>query len=1449
MSKPPIHEPNATAQQENQTPEQLSLEQNPTCVQPKTLKLRIWQIFKLCTRIIVYVPLSLLVLTALLLGTEIGSRITVGLADKFVPDLALTYTSGSLNKDLTLAHASWSMDGIKVELKDLHLAWQPTCLLQKQLCVNALTASQIDVNIDTEALSSGSTEADVTPENDQPSELVLPFGIKLDSAELNNINIAVDKMRFSANHIQTAATWFAEGLTVEQLSSEGLAVLIPTDDSPAPDTDPQGAGTQATGTQATDTQITGTQVTDTKAAETAATAAAKTTTAAATTQPETEKSTTTVATASAKASADKPIVEKKPSTETAANPQADKQTDENADKQASTEEWALAHLPQVFMPFPVDVKHLSLDNSRLQIGPREDLFSHIELQGQFAKYQLTLEKLLLAHSYGEVSVVGQLALEQDYPLALEVQANVTQVAELPELTHQQLSLTLSQSVGQLGIHALAKGDVDFSLNGQLTLKDPTLPYKVKLEKVRAQWPLQHAEYLVSDLNLDNQGSLTQQAATLNGNVITPFHKVLAISSELHHQGAKLDIKQFTAKGELGSVDVTGELDYAKAITWKAKVLLDNLKLQEITLPETAQTPESTPTKDAKAPSTNTDKPAPAITNAPAPATTTAAATTNAKATTTTSASASASASATSSLPNSLISGQLQTTGRLLDKQWQVALTDTQLSGTMQGYPFDITADVSINDKLYISAKGVNAKVLGSTLTLAGETNKTWNLEGKLQVPDFGLWLPQASGQLQADINVTGEEKHPQVELTAQLVDLVHQNIKLRESTLKAYYKPLDAHEFALSLKSKALQLGSQSLDTVTLGSKGDIQNQKLTLSATGDLGLELGVTSQYDMKKSQLQAQVNKINLATPVGRWEIDKDILVGWDQNKSKGNISPFCLVNPNSKVCLDNQVTIGKTGEAQLSYAGNLGKLLVPVLPNNMQWDGSSSLLANFAWAAGRKPTANVDFNFTPGSIKLKRAKNREVTINYQQLDFKANLDAKRLLSSISFESEDVASWQSEVTVNVTPDRTLSGYANIKQINLQPLGEFFPQLNTLEGLLTSRLNFAGTLDAPEVSGNVSLTQGALALTANPTLINKIDMSMDLGGQQASLKGRWMMGNGLGRVTGDMRWPQGQFSGELAIKGDKLAVIQPPLTLLDVSPDLTIAFSSQQLEVKGVVDVPSGNIKIVQLAEGGVALSEDVVFDDSIAAAQPKASPYAIVADLNINVGNDLKVDGMGLKGKLQGTLKLQQQAFRPPLLFGDIKVKQGSYKFMGQTLKIRTGEVQFVGPTSVPNLNIEAIREIKSEDLVAGVRVTGTPARPVVTLFSNPAKEQAEILSYIIKGSGFNSSNNEQNNSLMMGAALGLGSQVGGGGAINNIGSTATGIIEEFGFSNVQLDTNDEGRVAISGFIGDNLMVKYGVGVFNPGYEMTVRYYLLSQLYLETVSGTLGQSLDIYYNFNIK
>lgn len=162
---------------------------------------RIWRAFKLVTRIIVYVPLTVLVLIALLIGTEMGSRLSIGLANQFVPDLELTYTSGAINKELNLAHAVWAMDGIKVQLEALHLAWQPTCLLQKQLCITALTAAKVEVQIDTEQLVSDPADAssEIAGIDDAESQLTLPFGIILDTAQLMAVNVQLDGMHFAAN--------------------------------------------------------------------------------------------------------------------------------------------------------------------------------------------------------------------------------------------------------------------------------------------------------------------------------------------------------------------------------------------------------------------------------------------------------------------------------------------------------------------------------------------------------------------------------------------------------------------------------------------------------------------------------------------------------------------------------------------------------------------------------------------------------------------------------------------------------------------------------------------------------------------------------------------------------------------------------------------------------------------------------------------------------------------------------------------------------------------------------------------------------------------------------------------------------------------------------------------------------------------------------------------------
>lgn len=228
------------------------------------------------------------------------------------------------------------------------------------------------------------------------------------------------------------------------------------------------------------------------------------------------------------------------------------------------------------------------------------------------------------------------------------------------------------------------------------------------------------------------------------------------------------------------------------------------------------------------------------------------------------------------------------------------------------------------------------------------------------------------------------------------------------------------------------------------------------------------------------------------------------------------------------------------------------------------------------------------------------------------------------------------------------------------------------------------------------------------------------------------------------------------------------------------------------------------------------------------------------------------MGLSGNLGGKLSMRQETGSQPLIFGDIKVQNGNYRFLGQTLNIQTGSLEFVGPAENPTLDLEAVKLIPDQDITVGVKVSGTATRPRISLFSNPKLDQAEIVSYLLQGRGFSSSSSDEqqnnNNALLLSAALTLGSQAGAHNPLAVVGSSAESLASKLGISNIQLNANDDGKVAISGFIGDRLLLKYGYGVFDPGYQLTVRYYLLSKLYLETVSSALGESLDIYYRFDI-
>ncbi|KSB27406.1 hypothetical protein LFZ20_19685, partial [Salmonella enterica subsp. enterica serovar Johannesburg str. SA20025782] len=59
---------------------------------------------------------------------------------------------------------------------------------------------------------------------------------------------------------------------------------------------------------------------------------------------------------------------------------------------------------------------------------------------------------------------------------------------------------------------------------------------------------------------------------------------------------------------------------------------------------------------------------------------------------------------------------------------------------------------------------------------------------------------------------------------------------------------------------------------------------------------------------------------------------------------------------------------------------------------------------------------------------------------------------------------------------------------------------------------------------------------------------------------------------------------------------------------------------------------------------------------------------------------------------------------------------------------------------------------DDVIAGVRVTGTADEPKAEIFSDPAMPQAEALSYLLRGQGLDS--NQSDSAAMTSMLIGLG-----------------------------------------------------------------------------------------------
>ena len=685
-----------------------------------------------------------------------------------------------------------------------------------------------------------------------------------------------------------------------------------------------------------------------------------------------------------------------------------------------------------------------------------------------------------------------------------------------------------------------------------------------------------------------------------------------------------------------------------------------------------------------------------------------------------------------------------------------------------------------------------------------------------------LW-PQLRGQINGRLDVAGTLKAPQGKLGLKGQQLAFADNRLQTLSLDA---TLDSAQRAkIDLKGSGIQSGDTQVGTLTASAQGDIRQQKVQLDLAGPL-VKLALALDGTLDKGNWRGRLASGDVQAGGQDWRLQAPAKI---ERLADGRLTfaAHCWVSGASSLCGEDQRLMP---EPKLRYHLKQFPIdsLAAFLPKDFAWQGrlNADLQLDLP-ASGPKGVVSVDAS--GGTLRVKD-KAQWLDFPYDTLKLETTLNPRRIDTQLNFHGGKLGELLLQAQINPLPkNKPITGQFSLMGLDLAVARPFVPMVEKLSGKLNGNGRISGGLLAPQVNGSVNLVGGEVSGPELPISLEGLNVQALIAGESVQLNGGWRSGKaGQGSLKGQIDWGQA-LAVDLHLQGAQLPVTVEPYAELEVAPDLTISLKNDRLAIAGKVQIPRGDIIVRELPPSTVKVSDDTVIIGS--QTEEGKPPMAMAMDIDVVVGEDrLNFSGFGLTAKVQGQVHIGDNLDTR----GELWLNDGRYRAYGQKLDVRRARLLFAGPLDQPYLDIEAIR--KTDDVTAGIRLSGSAEQPTTQIFSEPAMSQEQALSYLVLGRPL-STTGEDNNMLAQ-AALGLG-------LMGSAGVTSD-IANKLGIRDFDLDTQGSGNntaVVASGKITEKLSLRYGVGVFEPANTIALRYLLSKKVYLEVASG-VASSLDIFY-----
>lgn len=1039
-------------------------------------------------------------------------------------------------------------------------------------------------------------------------------------------------------------------------------------------------------------------------------------------------------------------------------------------------------LPQLQLPFAIYLDDFQLTELVLTQGEMQQQLQRANLSAQLTPQQIRLLDLQLKHSAFQAQAAANVQLRQHFPLNARFDIQLADNL----LSDQRLQAELSGDLTRLLLTLNSSGPVTLTAQAEAGLLSADLPLQLNARATTLSWPLIDPQYQLHETTLQLNGSLSDLKLQLNTalNATTLPEAQLSLTANWHHWQQQALITDFSLKTLQGEVQAKGELALTPMLSWQLKLALSEIAPEQY-WPE---------------------------------------------------------------FPGRL-NGELELAGHYQpDQGLQLSVPQLALQGELRQLPLrlqgalELAAEQALT-RWQFSSPGLQLQHGSNQLSLRGQLTETWQLDAALNLQDLAQSHPALAGKLQGKASLRGATATPKLDLQLNAERLVVADARLQAAELNASVDLARQWQTELSIRLRQGRWQEQRLQQLELALNGNQQQHQLTLALQADaLNTDLVATGSLEPGQ-QWQGSLNQASISSLVGEWRLAAPLAMVAVIPEQRLTLDPHCWVQEAANLCLTEAARLA-AGQVNAALQLNDYPLqkLNSLLPFQSTIDGELQAKLDLNWQANQAPTAVVSIQAPQG--RLTQHLDVPVTLPWQQLAFNAELAAHQLRSNLSVQLSNSGQLQAQMLVSDLDknDRPLRAELTLSDLTLDFLKPLVDEYSELSGRLSSRLSVDGLLADPQVQGEFRLADLRIKGKLAPTDIEQADLVLGFRGERAELEGLVKTPEGQIELVGLANWQDlAAWEASLAVSGDQLK-LQIPQAEIYLKPDLHLDAAPGRARLSGVVQIPRAAISVDSLPQNAVALSNDhILLDRRLQpVSDPKTARFALETDIRVQLGQRVRLEAFGLKSRLTGELRVQQQQFNPSVR-GEVSLVDGTFRAYGQDLLIRQGKLTFNGPVDQPFLNVEAIRNPVNmeDDVIAGIRVTGPADEPVVAIFSEPAKPQANALSYLIMGKDLDSESGFNANSVTT-SLIGM--------SISSSGKLVGEIGEAFGVSDLMLDTEGAGnnsQVTVSGYLTRDLQLKYGIGIFQPIGQFTLRYRLLRNLYLEAVSG-LDNAVDVLYKF---